>query len=114
MQRIFRFVFWSAIAVTFYLCLRKAIIVAHLSDKTEHLTTFGGLMLLAGMAYPRAGIAWQALALSGFGALIEFVQPYFGRDRDVKDWIADSIGIALAVIIVLIARRVYPPLRATA
>jgi hypothetical protein len=37
--------------------------------------------------------------LSGFGALIEYVQglPLVHRDRDFWDWVADTIAIAAAL-----------------
>jgi VanZ family protein len=110
--RLFQFAFWVAVATTLYFCLRKAVIVAHLSDKTEHAATFGMLMLLGALAYPRAKLWVQALTLSGFGALIEFIQPYFGRDKDVNDWVADTAGILIALCIVLTMRRAVPALRA--
>ena len=111
MQRLIQSCFWAAIAITLYLCFRKPIIIADVSDKAEHAVTFGGLMVLAAFAWPRARLFLQGLALSGVGAFIEFAQPYFGRDKDVKDWIADTIGILVAIIVILIARRLAPALR---
>lgn len=105
MNRLFQFGFWAAIAVTAYFCFRNSVIALDVSDKVEHAVTFGGLTVLAAFAWPRAKLWLQALALSGFGAFIEFVQPYFGRDKDVKDWIADTIGILIAVALVWVARR---------
>lgn len=105
MNRLFQLGFWAAIAVTAYFCFRPSVIALNISDKTEHAVTFGGLMLLAAVAWPRARLHWQAFALAGFGAFIEFVQPYFGRTKDVKDWTADVIGILIAVAMVWIVRR---------
>ncbi|MBS0503732.1 MAG: VanZ family protein [Proteobacteria bacterium] len=86
--------------------------IAEVSDKTEHVVTFVALTMLAIAAYPRAMLAAQAFILSGFGAMIEFIQPYFGRDKDAKDWIADTIGIVIAMAIVWTMRRLVPALRA--
>ena len=105
MQRIVQFVFWLAVATTLYLCLRPPIIMVPTSDKTQHLLTFGGLVLLAAAAYPRRPFWLEGLALSGFGALIEIIQPYFGRDRDVRDWMADTLGILIALIIAWAVRK---------
>ena len=110
--RVFQFLFWLALAVTLYMCLRKPVMIAEVSDKTEHAATFAALTVLAIAAYPRARLAAQAFILSGFGAMIEFIQPYFGRDKDVKDWIADTIGILIALAIVWTMRRFVPALRA--
>jgi len=105
-QRILQFAFWFAVAATLYFCLRHITVVIPVSDKKQHAFTFGGLTLLAAAAYPHRRVWAEALALSGFGALIEFIQPYFGRDKDVKDWIADTIGILVALGIAWAARKV--------
>lgn len=105
MQRILQLAFWLAVALTLYLCLRHVDVALPVSDKKQHAFTFGGLTLLAAAAYPYRNVLAEAFALSGFGALIEFIQPYFGRDKDVKDWIADTIGILIALAVVLIVRK---------
>lgn len=105
MQRILQYAFWLAVAATLFLTLRKITIVVPTSDKMEHAVTFAMLMLIFALAYRRAQFWAAALALSGFGALIEFLQPYFGRDRDYRDWIADTIGILIVFAIVIVARR---------
>lgn len=105
MQRLFQYAFWFAIAATLFFALRKITIVIPATDKTQHAVTFAVLTGLAAFAYPRARLWASAFALSGFGALIEFLQPYFQRDRDYRDWIADTIGILVAVAIVLVARK---------
>jgi VanZ family protein len=46
-------------------------------------------------------------ALSLFGALIEVVQaiPALQRDSDIKDWIADTVAVAVVLVIVWWRRR---------
>lgn len=105
MQRILQLAFWLAVALTLYFCLRHVDVVLPISDKKQHAFTFGGLTLLAAVAYPYRNVFAEAFALSGFGALIEFIQPYFGRDKDVKDWIADTIGILIALTIAAVVRK---------
>ena len=105
MQRFFQFVFWFAVIATLYFALKKVTVHVPFSDKTQHAVTFFGLTALAALGYPRARFWAAAFALSGFGALIEFIQPYFGRDKDYRDWIADTIGILLAFAIVWAARK---------
>ena len=107
MQRFFQLVFWLAIAATLFLALREVTVRVPASDKTQHAVVFFGLTGLAGLAYPRARFWATAIALSGFGALIEILQPYFGRDRDYRDWIADTIGIILAFVIVWMTRKLW-------
>lgn len=76
-------------------------------DKVLHFAAFYGLALLGAAAFPgRKALIWLAVLLCGYGALIEILQPLppFGRDRDVFDWVADTIGIALAMLPLAVAR----------
>ena len=38
------------------------------------------------------------LILAGYGGLIELVQPYVGRSRELADWTADLKGIAVGTL----------------
>lgn len=107
MNRLLSLVFWVAVALTLYVTLRPVTVAVAGSDKVHHAITFGGLMLLAGLAYPRMRLVPLAAAVAGFGALIEFVQPWFGRSGDVGDWFADTIGIAIALVALPAARRLF-------
>jgi len=103
--------FFSALAFTFYSAVIPPEHAVQLVpwDKAEHFLAFYGLTGLAAAAFPRRHIAIIALALSGFGALIEFVQglPMVHRDRDFWDWVADTlaIGAALSPMILVWWRR---------
>ena len=68
-------------------------------DKAEHFIAFYGLTGLAVAAFPRRNLLVIAAMLSSFGALIEIVQglPIVHRDRDVWDWVADTIAIVAAL-----------------
>jgi VanZ family protein len=89
--------FWCAVAVTLYMTLRPITVFVPGSDKTQHAMTFGVLMALAAAAYPGTRLILLGVALSAFGAAIELIQPYFGRSRDVWDWVADSAGIIVVL-----------------
>jgi VanZ family protein len=97
--------FWLALALTLYLALRPPVMTMPVSDKTQHALAFAMLTVLAGLAYSTVRIPWLVGGLSAFGALIEIIQPYFHRDRDVRDWVADSIGIVVALLIVWMMRK---------
>lgn len=75
-------------------------------DKAEHFTAFFGLMGLALVAFPGMPLWALTVVLSVAGAAIEVIQgtPLVGRDADVWDWVADSIGI-LAIVGTIIAAR---------
>jgi VanZ family protein len=67
-------------------------------DKVEHTIAYAALAFLALLAAGRRGAAVVLITIgvcSLYGGLIEIVQPFFGRDRELADWIAD-IGGSLA------------------
>jgi len=70
--------------------------VESLNDKVSHILAFGALALSADFSFPRRQfVPGTALALLGYGVLIEVVQyflPY--RDCSALDVLADSVGIA--------------------
>lgn len=72
-------------------------------DKLDHWTAFFTLSFLAAHAFPRRPF-WQiALALVAYGIGIEVAQ-YFtpDRDADAMDVVADSIGILIYGLILVI------------
>lgn len=98
--------------VAFWLALIGAFVMAVLpkppetpidqfGDKFAHLVAFATLGSLAMLAYGKAA-RWRILErLSFFGALIEVAQsiPMLHRDCDVRDWIADTLAVLVAVIL---------------
>ncbi|MBT0959939.1 VanZ family protein [Denitromonas iodatirespirans] len=74
-------------------------------DKLEHATAFLALGLLGQFAWARHG-RWVAIGLLAYGALIEVAQSFTAwRTGDAADWLADALGVGLALLIVR-ARRV--------
>ena len=74
------------------------------TDKFVHLIAF------AALAYPmartgRIGLLPVFVGASAFGAIIEVLQPYFGRDAEMQDWIADIVGVVLGIALALLYRR---------
>ena len=77
----------------------------NLWDKAEHAVAWmvlTGLGLVLSPRRPRA-IAGFALA---FGALVEILQGLLpiGRDADIRDLLADSVGIGAALLVYLLVR----------
>ena len=68
------------------------------SDKLDHFAAFGSLAFVAVL-----GVGWHAwqriaLALLGYGVLIEFVQAFIPtRTAEALDVLADSVGITLGL-----------------
>ncbi len=75
-------------------------------DKAEHFLAFYALAILGAAAFPRWNALWIAAPLLALGGLIEIVQalPIVGRDSDIHDWYADTIGVVFALAPLLLAR----------
>jgi hypothetical protein len=93
--------FFAALLFTFYSAVIPPQHALQLVpwDKAEHFIAFYGLTGLAAAAFPTRKLIVIAAMLSGFGALIEFVQglPMVHRDRDFWDWVADTVAIVAAL-----------------
>jgi hypothetical protein len=100
--------FWAATLVTFLMAVLPLKHGGSLLpwDKAQHFVAFYTLTLLALGAFPRGNALLIAAALSGFGALIEFVQglSFVHRDRDLLDWIADTVAIVAVLAPLQLAR----------
>jgi VanZ family protein len=62
-------------------------------DKMEHFTAYFGLASMATLVMglkPR--LAWAFLGIILFGGALEILQGYTGRDPDILDFTANSIG----------------------
>ncbi len=112
LTRLAQVAFFAALIFTFYSAVIPSAQALQLApwDKAEHFIAFYGLTGLAVAAFPRGRLLVIAVLLSGFGALIEFVQglSVVHRDRDFWDWVADTIAIAsvLAPMLLVWWRRV--------
>jgi hypothetical protein len=75
------------------------------SDKFYHALAFAGLALP--MVLFRSDWLIVTVPLyATFGALIELIQPFVGRERSVADWNADLLGIGIGIIVGLALRAV--------
>ncbi len=73
----------------------------HLWDKAEHALAFFGLSVWFGGLVRRSRYAIIAVLLLVFGGAIEIAQGAMrlGRDEDIMDWLADAVGIAVALTV---------------
>jgi VanZ family protein len=106
-----------AVAVLLYLTLAPVqdLPKERLWDKAEHAIAW---FVLAGVGlafWPRRPrrIAVFAVALGALVEVLQWAMP-LGRDGDVRDLLADSVGVALALLAWAVARRVAarPPAKA--
>jgi VanZ family protein len=79
------------------------------SDKTLHFLAYGALAVLAAgtlalarrWTLPRS--AMLAGGLAAFAAVDEVTQPLFHRDAEWMDWVYDSAGVGLGLVVVAAA-----------
>jgi VanZ family protein len=97
----FRWSFWLACALVIVGSLIPTDQLPPLAldvwDKAQHAFAFAGLFVLGAWAYPRR-VLWIALGLLMLGGAIELLQWQTGwRIGEWADWIADAIGVAVAM-----------------
>ncbi len=105
-------IFWFTVAVVYVLATMPLPVEPTLGagDKANHIAAFLTLTMLGRAAYPGQPRWKLALGLVLFGALIELTQaiPMLHRDANLADWIADSLAIAVGLIISLPFERRWP------
>lgn len=111
LSRLARTAFWPAFAFALVMAVLPKppeLPTDALGDKFQHMMAFFTLTVLAGTGWPKASLLRAALWLSLVGAGIEVVQtiPALNRDSDWRDWVADSLAIAAALVPVLAFRRI--------
>ena len=77
-------------------------------DKMNHLLAFSVLAACASFAWAgtRWRFAWVTLALLAYGVFIEVVQTQIpGRSGEWPDLLADSLGIAIGLLLVALLER---------
>ena len=62
------------------------------TDKIIHILAFAALVLPLAIT-KRIGLCPLFIFASCFGAIIEVIQPSFGRSAEIIDWIADIAGV---------------------
>ena len=85
------------------------------SDKVAHFLGYGmltGLLFLA-MWFSRPNMRYLPLVVLGivmaYGAFDELTQPFFHRDAEFADWLADSAAAVVAVSILGLIRHFTKP-----
>ena len=78
-----------------------------LADKGAHFLAFGGITFLWFQYIKKRNLTF--LILMGFGVFTEIVQSFlphnFNRSGDIKDLIADFIGIILGLLVTVLFNR---------
>jgi hypothetical protein len=96
--------FLAAVGFTIFMALTPhppSLPIDRLGDKFEHMLAFATLAFLARFAF-RAMSDWAILIrLSVVGIAIEVLQaiPSLHRDCDWRDWLADTIAVAVVLTV---------------
>lgn len=103
-SRTARSLFWAMTCFAFVMAVlpHPPQIPGEPNDKVQHIAAFVTLALLGSFAYPRTALLRLLAGLSLFGAFIEVVQaiPALHRDSDVLDWLADTVAVAVVLLVV--------------
>ncbi len=88
-------VYWLGLTLgTHYPSVRVPDAVSH-TDKIVHCASFAGLALLACIALRVRRVVLAAIVLAAYAAVDESTQQLVGRNSDVLDWIADTVGVVI-------------------
>ena len=96
LRRILAWLFWPALTIVIWGELRSHgdDLEMHLWDKLLHFTAYFGLAAIATVALrARRQVLWVLAALVVLGGMLEVVQGMIGRDADVRDEIANMLGV---------------------
>ncbi len=95
LSRLALFLFWPALALVAWgeLTPHPPPVFAHVWDKALHFTAYFGLAGLAAvMLRSWRAAAWAVLGLIVLGGMLEILQGFTGRDPDVLDEVANTLG----------------------
>lgn len=68
------------------------------NDKISHALAFGALVAPSAI-WRRSWLVWIAPLAVALGATIEVIQPMFGRDGEIADFITDLVGVVAVVAV---------------
>ena len=74
------------------------------NDKLNHVLTYLFLTIPVAIRKPKHQFLMYLFFIL-FGGIIEVIQPYFNRTRDLQDFIANILGISLGVLFIEILRK---------
>ncbi len=107
--RLMPYIFWALIAIVSVLMLIELAPKEDswpYWDKLQHAAVFVVLAVAGCLAFTQKQL-WLCASLVGFGALIEVLQGVLTttRTRSVYDWLADILGILLAIALLAIFKK---------
>ncbi len=68
-------------------------------DKAAHFVAFGLILWSLGVLFRRLPRTWAALLAVTIGGAVEVLQHFTGRDPSWGDFLADTLGVATALLL---------------
>jgi VanZ family protein len=99
--------YWVVLIVVAHIPIPQVVYQAQVSDKWLHFLAYMNLVFLLwfsvrpdGRVSWRSRIAWLIfLAAVAYGGIDELIQPYFGRTKDLWDFVANTEGVLAGLAI---------------
>src|SRR5277367_2513341 len=112
LRRVSRWLFWPSLVLVVWgsLTPNPPHIITLIWDKAEHFIAYFGLAAMATLSLGLGNrLAWAIFGLINLGGALEVAQHFTGRDPEVMDFIANSLGVfaglcAAAVFATLVER----------
>ena len=86
-------------------------VIGGLWDKAEHFIAY---FVLAGLATMGLGLCrrllWAMIGILSLGGMLEILQRFTGRDPDVKDMLANILGVAIGLCLTAVFITLVEPI----
>jgi len=100
-------IYWIALVVLAHMTIPGVVYQAKVSDKWLHFLAYLNLVFLVWFSIrPDDKVRWREkagwlvfLAVVVYGGIDELTQPYFGRTKDLMDFLANAEGAATGLVI---------------
>jgi hypothetical protein len=103
----FLVIYWIVLVILAHIPIPQVVYQARVSDKWLHFLAYLNLVFLVWYSIrPGDKVRWRSraawlifLAVVAYGGLEELTQPYFGRTKDLMDFLANAAGVAAGLAI---------------
>ena len=76
------------------------------SDKIHHLIAYSALTICVGLRRP-SNYVLIIILFSLYSGLIEIIQPYLNRFREVEDFLFNNLGILIGLTLGIVINKIY-------
>ena len=76
------------------------------SDKIHHLIAYSALAIGVGLRRP-SNYVLIIILFSFYSGLIEIIQPYVNRFREVEDFLFNNLGILIGLTLGIVINKIY-------